>query len=185
MQKPENGLRRKKISGVRSTEEPQTNMQTMKKDMEKEAYLLPQTKEFKECVSMMCSLVGQHKFMYLIDLARRVPYFPESLKTKDTQVFGCMSVAHVLTDIKDNKILIQVDSDSQFVKGVLYILRLYVNGQSIDEFIKTPSRYLMETLGLENAITSRRTNGLYSAIMKVKEDIIAYGNKNALPKEEK
>ena len=62
---------------------------------------------------------------------------------------------------------------------------MYVNGQTIDEFVKTPSRYLMQALGLENAITSRRTNGLYSAIMKVKEDVIAYGNKNALPKEEK
>ena len=140
-------------------------------------------KEFKECVMMLSSVAGQHKLLYLMDLSKKVKGLSKSDKNENTKIFGCMSVSYVKTYINNDIVEVQIDSESVFVKGLLYVLQLYINGQAPEDVLRINEVQLMKDIGLRNAITSQRTNGFYAALTKIKEDV--YGNKNTLPQEEK
>ena len=66
-------------------------------------------------------------------------------------------------------IRISTESDSAFVKGLLYILIVFVKNKTIDDIKNLDEIKLMNDIGLKNTITSQRINGFYAAIKKLKD----------------
>lgn len=113
-------------------------------------------------------LEGIDKFEYLFSLAKENKGIPDSDKTDINKIFGCTSTAYLIVKQYD-PVQIITDSDSQFVKGLLYILQLYVNDESKEHILTINHTNLMNLMGMENAISSQRTNGFYAAIMKLQK----------------
>ena len=112
-------------------------------------------------------LDGLDRLNYLIDLSKKKTVIDQKDKILKNKITGCVSNAYLLIKNID-PCIIQTESDSEFVNGLLYILELYVNHKSINDVMEINEIKLMETIGLKNTITSQRINGFYSAIKTLK-----------------
>jgi len=112
-------------------------------------------------------LDGLDRLNYLIDLSKKKTAIDQKDKILKNKITGCVSNAYLLIKNVD-PCIIQTESDSEFVNGLLYILELYVNHKSINDVMEINEIKLMETIGLKNTITSQRINGFYSAIKTLK-----------------
>ena len=95
-------------------------------------------------------------------------------KNKSTKIYGCASSAWIKTDKKNDNYFIKTDSDTFIVKGLLNILEFILNGTTKKEIEKIKIEDILKNIGLENSITSQRTNGFLSALNKIKEQVNEY-----------
>ena len=127
------------------------------------------SKDFKTIVSNLIILEGMDRIEYLLDLAKKNDGISKELKNDNNRIWGCVSESYLIVNNMNPNIKISVDSDAMFVQGLLYLLKLFVDGKTKDEVLNINEVELMETIGLTNIVTSQRTNGFYAAIKKLKE----------------
>tara|TARA_B100000700_G_C15006335_1_gene838703 strand:- start:1402 stop:1788 length:387 start_codon:yes stop_codon:yes gene_type:complete len=126
--------------------------------------------DFNTIKSNLELLDGLDRLNYLIDLSKKNPGVPKEYKIQSNKIIGCVSNAYLFISSFE-PIAINVESDSDFVQGLLYILKLYVENKTKEEIISIDEEKLMGLLKLKNSITSQRINGFYSAIKMLKEKI--------------
>jgi len=129
------------------------------------------SKDFKKIASNLVLLEGMDRIEYLLDLAKKNEGISKELKNDDTRIWGCVSESYLIVDNINPDIKINVDSDAMFVRGLLYLLKIFVDGKTKDEILNINEIELMETIGLKSVVTSQRTNGFYAAIKKLKESV--------------
>ena len=114
-------------------------------------------------------LEGLDRLNYLLDLSKMNPGISNKYKIPMNQIPGCVSTAYLVLEKINPTIIISTESDSEFVKGLLFILKLYINNKTLKEVLNIDEVKLMDDIGLKNSITSQRINGFYSAIKTLKE----------------
>ena len=114
------------------------------------------------------------KYTQIIELGKKNKGLNNTDKNNDNRIFGCTSMAWVKTIKKNNLYSIQIDSDTFIVKGLLNILQYVIGESKKEDILKIETENILENIGLENSITSQRTNGFLSAINKIKEQIENY-----------
>jgi len=108
------------------------------------------------------------KFIQLMDMAKESEGLPDSEKTENNMIYGCTSQAWVVGDCDDNSTFIfRTESDAMIVKGLLVLLEKIFNGKPVDEILSVNSTDILNSVGLDGAITSQRTNGFSSAVEKI------------------
>ena len=112
------------------------------------------------------------KYIYLVDLAKASEGLANKDKLEDNRVQGCTSQAWVIKESKDNQLYFRTDSDAMIVKGLLSLIERSFNGHSADEIIKIDGKKFLESIGLDRAISSQRTNGFSNAIDKIQKEIL-------------
>tara|TARA_R110000824_G_scaffold100225_1_gene238369 strand:+ start:156 stop:548 length:393 start_codon:yes stop_codon:yes gene_type:complete len=127
--------------------------------------------DFKQIVDSLTFLEGMDRLEYLLELGKKNDGIIEELKNDDVRVWGCVSESYLIVDNIDSSIKISVDSEAMFVRGLLFLLKIFVDGKTKDEVLNIDEMELMETIGLKNIVTSQRTNGFYAAIKKLKESL--------------
>ena len=114
------------------------------------------------------------KYTQIIELGKKNKGLNNTDKNNDNRIFGCTSMAWVKTIKMNNLYSIQIDSDTFIVKGLLNILQYVIGESKKEDILKIETENILENIGLENSITSQRTNGFLSAINKIKEQIENY-----------
>ena len=111
----------------------------------------------------------EERYRYLIDLGGRLPLMPESLKTEETKVRGCMSQVWMVLGWDDKKGLTMLaDSDAQIVKGLIAVLMALFIGKTAEEIRATDIDKLFSSLGLDQHISPNRRNGFYAMVERVR-----------------
>ena len=117
----------------------------------------------------------REQFPWLItekdEIPKILPHIPEKYKNNDNRIFGCASMAWVKVDNHNNKYSVLTDSDTFIVKGLLSILKYIIDGITLEELDQLKIEFILKEIGLEDSITSQRTNGFMSALNKIKEQI--------------
>ena len=115
----------------------------------------------------------EDKYRYIIDLGKELQNYPEDLKNEDHRVIGCASQVRFNPKIKDvhgKKIFsFEGDSDAMIVKGLIKILSTIYNEKDVEEAIELDPFKKLELLNLNEHISSQRSNGLNSMILKIKD----------------
>ena len=112
------------------------------------------------------------KYVQIMEFGKKNSGMPDVNKNDDNRIFGCASLAWVeVINNKNNTYNISVDSDTLIVKGLLSILKHIIDGASLKEINQLDIIYLLKEIGLEDSITSQRTNGFMNALNKIKEQI--------------
>ena len=115
----------------------------------------------------------EDKYRYIIDLGKELENYPEDLKDEDHRVIGCASQVWFNPKIKDvqgKKIFsFEGDSDAMIVKGLIKILSIIYNEKDVEEAIELDPFKKLELLNLNEHISSQRSNGLNSMILKIKD----------------
>lgn len=111
----------------------------------------------------------EERYKYIIDLGKDMAPLELSEKTETTKVRGCASqVWLVIDEAPDGILRFRGDSDAFIVKGLIALLVRLLNGLPHEEIQGFSIRDTLNKLGLNEALSSQRTNGLMSMVERLK-----------------
>ena len=108
------------------------------------------------------------RYQYLIDLGRKLPPFPDALKTDEHKVHGCQSQVWLVASGDANRLGFQAISDSAIVSGLIALLLRVYSGRSATEILETEPRFI-ESIGLAKHLSPTRSNGLSAMFDTIKQ----------------
>jgi len=108
------------------------------------------------------------RYQYLIDLGRKLPPFPEALKTEEYKVQGCQSQVWLVPSGDAHQLHFQAISDSAIVSGLIALLLRVYSGRPAREILDTQPRFI-EAVGLAKHLSPTRSNGLAAMLRDVKQ----------------
>ena len=108
------------------------------------------------------------RYQYLIDLGRRLPPFPDELRTEENRIRGCQSQVWFVPEKKDGRLYFQAISDAAIVSGLIAVpLRLY-SGRDPRDILDTPPDFV-EALQLQSHLSPTRSNGLSAMLDAIRK----------------
>ena len=112
----------------------------------------------------------EDRYRYIIDLGKDLaPLKPEE-KTAATKVLGCASQVWLVVDPAPEGILrFRGESDAFIVKGLIAILIRLLDGLPYAAIQDFSIRDTLSQLGLNEALSSQRANGLMSMVERLKK----------------
>ena len=108
------------------------------------------------------------RYQYLIDLGRKLPAFPDDLKTEDHRLHGCQSMVWIVGEGDAHRMDFRAISDSAIVSGLAFLaLRVY-SGRPADEILATEPDYVAD-IGLSKHLSPTRSNGHAALLAFIRE----------------
>lgn len=108
------------------------------------------------------------RYQYLIDLGRKLPDFPDALKTEEHRLLGCQSMVWIVPSGDATRLDFAAASDSAIVSGLVFLaLRVY-SGRSAQEILETDASYIAD-IGLARHLSPTRSNGLASLLAFIRQ----------------
>lgn len=108
------------------------------------------------------------RYQYLIDLGRKLPTFPEELKTENNKVVGCQSQVWLVVSGTSEQLNFQAISDSAIVSGLIALLLRVYSDRSAQEILNTEPEFI-EQIGLSAHLSPTRSNGLRAMFVAIKQ----------------
>ena len=117
----------------------------------------------------------EDRYRYIIDLGKKLDPLDSSLKNETTKVNGCASqvwMTYELIGEENNKSIdLRGESDALIVKGLIAILIALYNGTLIKEAASIDALAEFNRLGLNEHLSSQRSNGLRAMLDRIKSII--------------
>ena len=113
----------------------------------------------------------EERYQYLIEMGTSLPALENSFKTDATRVQGCLSTVWLVaapSPSDSSRLVFNADSDSQLVKGLVYILIRLYNNKTAAEIVEVNINDIFERLQLRQHISRSRSNGLNSMISRIR-----------------
>lgn len=108
------------------------------------------------------------RYQYLIDLGRKLPPFPDALKTEEHRLHGCQSMIWIVASGDAAKLDFAAASDSTIVSGLVFLaLRVY-SGRPAAEILATDADYIRE-IGLAQHLSPTRSGGLDALLAFIRD----------------
>jgi cysteine desulfuration protein SufE len=111
----------------------------------------------------------EDRYRYVIDLGRRMPPMPEALRTPATKVDGCASQVWIAPRREGGRLDFEGDSDAMIVRGLIAVLRSLYGGRTPAEALAIDAPGAFARLGLDQALSSQRSNGLRAMVARLRE----------------
>ena len=103
----------------------------------------------------------KRRYEQLLWFAKKLDPLPETYKTPENKVPGCVSQVFVVADLVEGKVIYQADSDAQITKGLVALLIKALNGLSPNEIVALTPDFIKDTQ-LDVSLTPSRANGFYN-----------------------
>ena len=107
------------------------------------------------------------RYQYLIDLGRRLPEFPDELRTEENRIRGCQSQVWFVAEEKDGRLEFRATSDAAIVSGLIALLLRLYSGRYPQDILDTPPEFV-QALQLESHLSPTRSNGLSSMLAAIR-----------------
>lgn len=107
------------------------------------------------------------RYQYLIDLGRKLPEFPEALRSEETRVHGCQSQVWLAASGDAGLVELRAISDSSIVSGLIALLLRVYSGRSAAEILETQPTFI-EAIGLSKHLSPTRSNGLAAMLATIR-----------------
>jgi cysteine desulfuration protein SufE len=136
---------------------------------------MTQTARIDELVSDFALLdEWEDRYRYVIELGKDLDTLPESERTPENKVQGCVSQVWIRTDVRaaDGAPVLefQGDSDAHIVRGLIAILFMLFSGRSADDILALDAPAVLARLGLDEHLTPQRSNGLFAMVKRIRAD---------------
>jgi cysteine desulfuration protein SufE len=116
----------------------------------------------------------EDRYRYVIELGRDLDTLPESERTPDNKVQGCVSQVWITTDVQDANgapmLVFRGDSDAHIVRGLIAILFMLFSGRTAEEILACDAPAILARLGLDEHLTPQRSNGLFAMVKRIQAD---------------
>ena len=108
------------------------------------------------------------RYQYLIDLGRKLPAFPDDLRTEEHRLHGCQSMVWIVGEGDAHRMDFRAISDSAIVSGLAFLaLRVY-SGRPAEEIVATEPNYVAD-IGLSKHLSPTRSNGHAALLAYIRE----------------
>ncbi|MBN9560127.1 MAG: SufE family protein [Alphaproteobacteria bacterium] len=108
------------------------------------------------------------RYQFIIELGRKLPRFPEPWMDDAHRVPGCQSRVWMEGTLRDGKLFLAGISDAAIVSGLIALLLRVYSGRAPEEIVATDPVFLKE-LGLLEALSTNRGNGIAAMARKIRE----------------
>jgi|CXWL01.1.fsa_nt_gi cysteine desulfuration protein SufE len=115
----------------------------------------------------------EERISHVIELARGLPPLEDHERTEATRVRGCVSRVWLVSERRAEsagKLYFRGDSDAHIVRGEIALLLRIFSGRTAQEILETDPRAVFERLGLKDALTAQRSNGLFSMMARIQDE---------------
>lgn len=109
----------------------------------------------------------EDRYRHVIDLGKDMDPLNDALKVPATKVDGCASQVWLHPRIDGGVFSFEGDSDAMIVRGLIAILRNLYNGLTAAEVVAVDARAEMGRLGMNEHLSSQRSNGLRAMIERI------------------
>jgi cysteine desulfuration protein SufE len=116
----------------------------------------------------------EDRYRYVIELGREMEPLPEARKTQAAKVEGCASQVWLVPDLQRNQagqdcLHFEGDSDAMIVRGLIAVLRALYSGRPLTEVPLIDAQAELGRLGLEQHLSSQRSNGLKAMVARLND----------------
>ncbi len=108
------------------------------------------------------------RYQFIIELGRKLPPFPVAWTNDAHRVPGCQSRVWMEAELRDGTLYFAGNSDAAIVSGLVALLLRVYSGRTPDEIAATDPIFL-KNLGLLEALSTNRGNGIAAMARKVRE----------------
>lgn len=113
----------------------------------------------------------EERYRYVIDLGRELEPLADGERNPATKVSGCVSQVWLVLDPRaDGRLAWRGDSDAHIVRGLIAVLLRLYSGLTPAEALALDARAAVRRLGLGEALSSQRSNGLQAMIQRIRAD---------------
>jgi cysteine desulfuration protein SufE len=116
----------------------------------------------------------EERYRYIIDLGHKLPPFPDAWADDAHRVPGCQSRVWMEAALRDGRMYYAGVSDAAIVSGLIAMLLRVYSGRTPAEIAATDPVFLKE-LGLLEALSTNRGNGIAAMARKVREVAALHG----------
>ena len=111
----------------------------------------------------------EDRYRHVIDLGKALPNMPDALKVAATKVDGCASQVWLHITIEDGVLRFIGESDAIIVRGLIAVLITLYSGLELAEIIKINAVDELGRLGLNEHLSSQRSNGLRAMVDRISD----------------
>jgi len=113
----------------------------------------------------------EERYRHIIELGRALEPLEPAERSEANRVRGCASQVWLVTEPGQGGTLrFRGDSDAQIVRGLIAILLGFYSGRAPAEILGFDAKAAYQRLGLDGALTSQRSNGLFSMVQRIRRD---------------
>lgn len=115
----------------------------------------------------------EERISYVIELARALEPLPDEARTEANKVRGCASQVWLASERRPQapqKLFFRGDSDAHLVRGEVAMLMRIFSGRTPQEILSVDPKAVFERLGLKDALTAQRSNGLFSMMKRIQDE---------------
>jgi cysteine desulfuration protein SufE len=128
-------------------------------------------KNCEEIKNKFANLTLEERHNLLIDWGRKLPLFPDSLKTAPNLVSGCQSTLYIASEFKDGKVFFQATADALISAGLAALLIKAYSGLTPETILKSPPTFLTD---LNLSLSPNRSNGLAHIHLRIQQEALRY-----------
>lgn len=115
----------------------------------------------------------EERISHVIELARSLEPISDAERTEENRVRGCVSRVWLVSERHDDapeKLFFRGDSDAHLVRGEIAMLLRIFSGRTPQEILSIDPKAVFERLGLKDALTAQRSNGLFSMMNRIQHE---------------
>lgn len=114
----------------------------------------------------------EERIAHVIELARTLEPLSDAERNEETRVRGCASRVWLVSERRaesPEKLFFRGDSDAHIVRGEIAMLMRIFSGRTPTEILSVDPRALFDRLGLKEALTAQRSNGLFAMMSRIQQ----------------
>ncbi len=116
----------------------------------------------------------EERYRHLIDLGRTLTPLTDDERSEANRVRGCASQVWVVRDPADaGRLSWRGDSDAHLVRGLIAVVLRLFSHRTPAEILAFDAPAGLRRLGLTEALSTQRSNGLHSMIERIRRDALA------------
>lgn len=122
----------------------------------------------------------EERYRYVIELGGDLAPLSEAERSEANKVRGCASQVWLVTEPQgDGTVRFRGDSDAHIVRGLIAILLRLFSDRRPAEIVSFDIKAAFQRLGLANALSTQRSNGLAAMAQRIGRDAEALNAANS------
>ena len=112
----------------------------------------------------------EDKYRFVIDIGKSLPELPEEERIPNNIVRGCQSQVWLVTELRDGKLRLCIDSDAHIVRGLIAIVLAAYRNKAPSEICAFDMDGLFDELDLLRHLSPTRGNGLRAMVARIRQE---------------
>lgn len=112
----------------------------------------------------------EERISHMIELGAALEPLHDDERSETTRVRGCTSQVWLVSERRPDapeRLYFRGDSDAHLVRGEVAMLLRIFSGRTPAEILAADPRAIFERLGLQDALTQQRSNGLFAMMNRI------------------